>query len=174
MNLAMLVFTIVPGLFILAAVWDIASFTIPNVLNLALLLLFIIVTGLALIGGTELEWSDAGYHLLAGTIGLLVGMVFFATGVIGGGDAKLFAVAALWLGINALFEYALLVTLLGGLLTLSVLLFRQGPLPVIFMKYSWIQRLHDSKAGIPYGVALAGAALVTLPGTELFRFAALG
>jgi prepilin peptidase CpaA len=34
-------------------------------------------------------------------------------------------------------------------------------------------RLHDEKAGIPYGVALAAGALVVLPTTEMYRLAAL-
>ena len=34
--------------------------------------------------------------------------------------------------------------------------------------WSWVARLADPKAGIPYGVALAAAALIVLPDTELF------
>jgi prepilin peptidase CpaA len=33
----------------------------------------------------------------------------------------------------------------------------------------WIVRLHEPRAGIPYGVALAAGALAILPYTELFR-----
>jgi len=174
MGLEILVLTILPALFIFTAVWDITSFTIPNFLVLALLLLFIVLAGGAVISGTELGWSEAGFHILAGAIGLAVGMALFATGVIGGGDAKLFAVTTLWLGLNALFEYAILVTLIGGLLTLGILILRQHPLPLLLTKYEWLQRLHDKKAGIPYGVALAAAALVLLPRTDLFRLVAFG
>jgi prepilin peptidase CpaA len=35
-----------------------------------------------------------------------------------------------------------------------------------------VLRLHDRKAGIPYGVALAAGAFVLLPQTEIFRLAA--
>jgi prepilin peptidase CpaA len=98
----------------------------------------------------------------------------FATGVIGGGDAKLFAVTTLWLGLNALFQYAILVMLLGGLLTLGILFLRRTPLPLFLFKYEWMRRLHDRKAGIPYGVALAAAALMTLPHTDLFRLVVVG
>lgn len=174
MGLEILVITILPALFILTAIWDITSFTIPNYFVLALLSLFVVFAGGAAISGTGLGWSDAGFHLLAGVIGLAVGMGLFATGVIGGGDAKLFAVTTLWLGLNALFEYAILVTLLGGLLTLAILFLRRSPLPLFLMKYEWIRRLHDRKAGIPYGVALAAAALMTLPHTDIFRHAVVG
>ena len=174
MGLEILVLTILPGLFILTAVWDITSFTIPNVFVLALLFLFMVFAGGAVISGTGMGWYDAGFHLLAGAIGLAAGMALFAAGVIGGGDAKLFAVTTLWLGLNALFEYAILVTLMGGLLTLGFLLLRHTPLPLFWMKYEWLQRLHEKKAGIPYGVALAAAALVVIPHTDLFRLVALG
>lgn len=174
MGLEILVLTILPALFILTAVWDIASFTIPNFLVLALLTLFVVFAGGAAISGIGLGWYDAGFHLLAGVIGLAAGMALFATGVIGGGDAKLFAVTTLWLGLNALFEYAILVTLMGGVLTLGILLLRRTPLPLFLIKYEWLQRLHDRKAGIPYGVALAAAALLTLPRTDLFRLVVVG
>ena len=175
MGLEILVLTILPALLILTAIWDIASFTIPNYLVLALLTLFILfAAGTAAIGGSGLGWDEAGYHLLAGAIGLVLGMVLFATGIIGGGDAKLFAVTTLWLGLNALFQYALLVTLLGGALTLAILFIRRTPLPLFLIKYEWARRLHDRKAGIPYGVALAAAALMTLPYTNIFRLAVVG
>ncbi len=169
MGLEILILTILPALFILTAVWDITSFTIPNIFVLALLSLFIVFAGGAAISGSGMGWYDAGFHLLAGLIGLAAGMALFATGVIGGGDAKLFAVTTLWLGLNALLQYAILVTLIGGLLTLAILFIRRTPLPLFLMKYEWVRRLHDRKAGIPYGVALAAAALMTLPHTDLFR-----
>jgi Flp pilus assembly protein protease CpaA len=34
-------------------------------------------------------------------------------------------------------------------------------------------KLHDSKSGIPYGVALAAAAFILLPSTEVFRLVAV-
>ena len=174
MGLELLVLTLLPALLILTAIWDITSFTIPNYLILALLTLFIVFAGGNAISGTGLGWGDAAFHLLAGVIGLALGMVLFATGVIGGGDAKLFAVITLWLGLNALFQYALLVTLLGGVLTLAILFVRRSPLPLFLLKYEWVRRLHDRKAGIPYGVALAAAALMTLPYTQIFRLASIG
>lgn len=174
MSLGILVLTLLPALLILTAIWDITSFTIPNYLVLALLALFVVFAGGTAIAGTGLGWGDAGFHLLAGLIGLVLGMILFATGVIGGGDAKLFAVITLWLGLNALFQYALLVTLLGGVLTLVILFVRRTPLPLFLLKYEWVRRLHDRKAGIPYGVALAAAALITLPHTQIFRLAVIG
>jgi prepilin peptidase CpaA len=160
--------TIIPALFILAAVWDVFSYTIPNSLILVLLSLFVVFAGSAVIGG-GMALSDAGFHLLSGVIGLAVGMALFAGGFIGGGDAKLFAVAALWLGINSIFPYALLVCVFGGLLTIVLLSLRRMRVPLSFTKYEWVTRLLDRKAGIPYGVALAAGALIMLPRADIFR-----
>jgi prepilin peptidase CpaA len=174
MSAQIFLLTIVPALFVFAAVWDIASFTIPNFIILALLSLFILFVGGAMIGGAGIGWPEAWFHLLAGTIGLVIGMVLFGTGVIGGGDAKLFAVAALWIGLNSLFEYTLIVTLFGGLLTLFILVLRSMPMPLVLTKYEWVTHLLNRNSGIPYGVALAAGALFMLPRGELFRLVVLG
>jgi prepilin peptidase CpaA len=155
-----------PILLIVAAVFDLTSFTIPNYLTLALLAvfpLFAFAIGLPL-GG-------AGWHLLAGLLGLAVGFTLFALGWIGGGDAKLFAGVALWLGFADMMTYALVASICGGALTLGILVLRQWPLPALLARQSWLLRLHDEHAGIPYGVALAAGAFFILPSTEIFRAA---
>jgi prepilin peptidase CpaA len=146
----MLVLVALPLLLAVAAGWDIASFTIPNFVNLALAAVFAVF---ALSAG--LSFSAIGWHLVAGIAALAVGFALFATGHIGGGDAKLFAAIALWLGLKDCLPYAVLASLFGGGLALLLIIWRQWPLPVFLLRYGWIVKLHDSKAGIPYGVALA-------------------
>ena len=58
-----------------------------------------------------------------------VAFVFFARGWIGGGDAKLAAATALWLGFDHLLTYLLYASLFGGVLTLAMIRFRLMPLP---------------------------------------------
>jgi prepilin peptidase CpaA len=164
-----LVLALLPLLLAAAAGWDLASFTIPNFLQVALLAGFAVLAVALHLGA-----SAIGLHLLAGLIGLLLGLVLFALGYVGGGDAKLFAVVLLWLGLKDLMPYTLVTTVLGGVLTLGLLALRRLPLPAILARQSWILRLHDSKAGVPYGVALAAGVLVVLPGTDIFRLAAGG
>jgi prepilin peptidase CpaA len=162
-----LVLVALPALLAIAAGWDLVSFTIPNRLQLALLAvfaLFVAVSGMTV--------PALGWHLLAGLVGLAVGFGLFAAGWIGGGDAKLFAAMSLWLGFHDLVPYALLASVAGGALTLALLAMRHRPLPAFLLRYSWVLRLHDRKAGIPYGVALAAGAFVLLPQTEIFRLAA--
>jgi prepilin peptidase CpaA len=50
-------------------------------------------------------------------------------------------------------------------LTLLILRFRETPLPDSFMRRAWVARLHDQRNGVPYGIALAIAALVIYPHT---------
>jgi prepilin peptidase CpaA len=161
-----LVIVALPAILIVAAAWDVSSFTIPNFLSLALIgvfALFAIAAGL--------NMGTIGGHLLAGLAGLVIGFTLFALGWIGGGDAKLFAAIALWLGFHDLMDYALLASVFGGALTLLLLALRQWPLPQILARQTWVLRLHDTRSGIPYGVALAAGAFILLPSTEIFRLA---
>src|SRR5690242_3934485 len=158
MTAELLVLIVLPALLLAAAGWDLASFTIPNFLQLALVgafAVFVFASGMAP--------ALIGSHLLAGFLGLVVGFTLFALGYVGGGDAKLFACVLLWLGFTNLVDYTLVASALGGGLTLAILGLRQMPLPATLIAQPWITRLHDAKSGIPYGVALAAGAFVVLP-----------
>jgi prepilin peptidase CpaA len=96
----------------------------------------------------------------------------FALGWIGGGDAKLAAAIALWLGWGVLLDYSLSAAIYGGALTIVILLGRRQALPLWLSRHAWIARLHDSKTGVPYGVALAAAGMMFYPHTEIWRAAA--
>jgi prepilin peptidase CpaA len=56
--------------------------------------------------------------------------------------------------------------LLGGALTLALLEFRKHALPALLARRPWIERLHKIDGGIPYGIALAAAALLIYPSTQ--------
>jgi prepilin peptidase CpaA len=167
MTAEVLVLIALPLLLGAAGAWDLASFTIPNFLNSALLALFVLFAA-----ATGLGLPAIGWHLLAGLVGLALGFALFAFGFVGGGDAKLFAVTALWLGFRDLLPYILVASIAGGVLTLVMLALRQCPLPQFFQHQAWITKLHDARSGIPYGVALAAGAFILLPSTEIFRLAA--
>jgi prepilin peptidase CpaA len=163
---------VVPAILIAAAMWDLTSFTIPNVFPAALIALFVVFAAVSQFGPHGMTLPDIGLHAAAGGVGLVAGMLFFALGWIGGGDAKLFAAASLWLGWDALFQYAVFASLFGGVLTLGVLFLRNVPLPGVLAGQPWLTRLADVRSGIPYGVALAAAALTLFPHSDLFRLAA--
>ncbi|MFZ0069351.1 MAG: prepilin peptidase [Pseudolabrys sp.] len=149
-----------PALMAFAASSDLLTMTISNRLSLALaggFFLLTIVTGMSL--------HAAGMHVAAAAIVLVVAFVFFSQGWIGGGDAKLAAATALWFGFDYLLDYLIYASLFGGALTLAIIQFRKIPLPAMLARQGWILRLHETDAGIPYGIALAAAALAVYPKT---------
>ena len=105
-------------------------------------------------------------HAGAAAAVLAVVFVFFACGWIGGGDAKLAAATVLWLGFTHLADYLVYASLLGGGLTVLIIQFRTVPLPQMLAGRPWAERLHRGDAGVPYGIALAAAALLVYPHTE--------
>jgi prepilin peptidase CpaA len=108
-------------------------------------------------------------HMGAAAAVLVVTFVFFARGWIGGGDAKLAAATALWLGFDHLMAYLLYASIFGGILTLAMIRFRLMPLPDRLAHQDWVQRLHRLDGGVPYGVALAAAALMIYPDTAWMK-----
>jgi prepilin peptidase CpaA len=149
-----------PALMAFAASSDLLTMTISNRLSLALaggFFLLVIVTGMSL--------HAIGMHLAAAAVVLVVAFVFFSRGWIGGGDAKLTAAIALWFGFDYLLDYLIYASLFGGALTLAIIQFRKIPLPAALARQNWILRLHETDGGIPYGIALAAAALAIYPRT---------
>lgn len=149
-----------PALMAFAAFSDLFTMTISNRLSLALtggFLLLALVTGMSL--------AEIGMHLGAAALVLVIAFIFFARGWIGGGDAKLVAATALWFGFAHLLDYLLYASLFGGALTVLLLQFRRLDLPQALARQKWIERLHDAGAGVPYGIALAAAALLVYPNT---------
>ena len=108
--------------------------------------------------------TNAGARRRGGPV-LAVTFVFFARGWIGGGDAKLAAATALWLGFDHLLVYLLYASIFGGVLTLAMIRFRLMPLPQALAEQEWVKRLHRLDGGVPYGIALAAAALLIYPDT---------
>jgi prepilin peptidase CpaA len=153
-----LAFILFPVCMAYAAASDLFTMTISNRLSLVLIVGFI-----ALAPFTGMNLETVLLHLAAGAVVLLVAFGCFAAGWIGGGDAKLAAVAALWLGLHHVLEFLTLSAVLGGGLTLLLLSFRGAVLPAMVIRQPWVARLHDRKSGVPYGIALAAAALVVYP-----------
>jgi prepilin peptidase CpaA len=156
-----------PGIMAFAASSDLVTMTISNRVSLILAAGFL---ALAMMSG--MGWWDVLLHLGAACIVLVIAFGFFSQGWIGGGDAKLAAATALWLGFDYLMPYLVYASLFGGALTLLLIQFRTAPLPEFLARQEWVQRLHQKDGGVPYGIALAAAALAVYPETPWM--AALG
>ncbi|MFZ3360831.1 MAG: prepilin peptidase [Xanthobacteraceae bacterium] len=152
--------TLFPAMMAFAASSDLLTMTIANRVSLLLIGGF---AALAMLSG--LSGADVLSHVGAAAAVLAVAFVCFSCGWIGGGDAKLAAATALWLGFGNLFSYLVYASLLGGALTLFIVQFRTVPLPRVLAGRDWAERLHRQGAGVPYGVALAAAALLVYPQT---------
>jgi prepilin peptidase CpaA len=170
MQASFLLVGVFPVLLITAAIFDLTSFKIPNILPGAMLALFLVFLSAMALSGHAVSWSEIFSHLMAAGLGLIIGMIMFALRWIGGGDAKFFAMTCLWLGWESMLDYAVMASIAGGVLTLALLWLRRFPLPG-FLQMPWVLRLAEPKGAVPYGVALAAAALLILPGTELFHLA---
>ena len=113
-----------PALMAFAASSDLFTMTISNRVTLILVAGFF---ALALFTGMNLDAVLS--HSAAALAVLAVTFTFFAQGWIGGGDAKLAAATALWLGFDHLMPYLLYASIFGGVLTLAMIRFRLMPLP---------------------------------------------
>jgi prepilin peptidase CpaA len=149
-------------LMVTAAVIDFRRLVIPNSIVVALCLLWPlhIDSARAAPVGAGLESAVAAVIVLA------AGAFLFARGLLGGGDVKLLATASLWAGAGAVPALLILTALIGGALAL-VFLTPLGRMGGGMPRVDQISRDGVTFAGrtpIPYGVAIAGAALiVTIP-----------
>ncbi len=155
-----------PAIMVYSALSDLFTMTISNRLSIALVAVFLPFAAMA-----GLSIQDIGLHAACGFGVLVITFTMFAMGWIGGGDAKLAAATALWVGWDHLLDFSLDSTLFGGALTLGILAVRQVPMPRFAVATEWIMRLHERGAGVPYGIALAAAGLVVYPDTGLWAAA---
>ena len=161
MLLELAIMFVFPAVMVLAGAMDLFTMTIPNRITLILVAGFAVLAPLAGFG-----WETVALHVAAGAAMLVVGIALFAAGWIGGGDAKLFAAASLWMGYGYVYQFAMVTALCGGALTLLMLGLRMFPLPAALNGQNWIARLHDAGRGVPYGVAVSAAGLIVYPHTS--------
>ena len=139
----------------LAAASDAVWMRIPNALILYLLSGFVITVAVSQPG-----WVDLVAHLAVGLALLGGGVVLFARGWMGGGDVKLLAVTGLWLVPAATPALLLLTALAGGLLTLAMIMARA--LGAHRLAGDKIAALSDPMDRVPYGIAIAAAAIAVV------------
>ncbi len=147
----------------LAASWsDLTSMTIPNWISLVLLAGFFAIAPL-----TIHSWSVFGEHLAVGLVCFIAGIVMFALGWMGGGDAKLLAATSIWFVWADLPYYLVYTALSGGGLAVLIMMGRAW-FPATVLTTDWMHRLFKDEKKMPYGLALAFGALMTLPKSQIF------
>ncbi len=156
------------GLLLVVSFRDVALRLLPNSASLALVLIAVL-----------LRWRDgslpAGVLLAATVFG--IAYVCWRRGWVGGGDVKLLGACALLVPPQQVFDLVVLTTLAGGVLALGYLLAgsllprRRDPSVARPASRNLMQRLWRverrrilRRAPLPYGFAIATAALILLAG----------
>ncbi|MCA0277042.1 MAG: prepilin peptidase [Proteobacteria bacterium] len=162
-----LILVVFPFCMVYSALSDIMSMTIANRVSLLLLGVFLVVAPF-----TGMGWAEVGMHFAAGAVLLLVTFSLFALGGMGGGDAKLIAATGVWMGFGIpLMQYLLTAAMLGGFLTLAILAYRSSMLSAITSQRMVFRNLSKDAGGVPYGIALGIAGLLTYPSSPLMVWA---
>ncbi|MFD1913037.1 A24 family peptidase [Halodurantibacterium flavum] len=150
-TLSFVVFATLTGL---AAASDLWRLRIPNRIVLGL------VAGYLVLLPWHLgSWGDVAAAMAAAGAVLVAGIVGFARGWFGGGDAKLAAAIALWLGPAALLPFLVTTAVLGGVLAFGVICLR----PMSVAGAGFLPRWLWQSNQLPYGAALVPAALWHFP-----------
>jgi len=148
---------------VLYGAWsDARTLRIPNWVSLALLAAFFPT---AIVAGMPLE--NMAWHLACGVAVLVAGIALFAFGLFGGGDAKLLAACALWVGWPEVTWLIGAVILVGGVLSILVILLRKG----LGLWPNWLvnaaKGLFEPGKAVPYGIAITTGALLVLPRMDM-------
>jgi prepilin peptidase CpaA len=155
----MLIETLLVGLLVLAGMYDLVSFRIPNLLVMGVAALFI-----ANVLWLGFPWKEAGLHILIGVAVFAVGAVLFRFHLVGGGDVKLFAATAMWSGPPLIVSHLFLTSLAALGLVMIMLAGRQlyaaATLGIPALRRFSVPRVLQPGVGVPYGVAIAASAVI--------------
>jgi prepilin peptidase CpaA len=146
-------------------IWDLARRRIPNAVSLTTACLGVLVQAMDRGGASALSGVAAG----AVTVALLYRP--WVVGGIGGGDVKLAAAAAIWVGLGGMIRYALAVSASGGAVAivaylLSVQAARREmktnlTLAALQQRLPPVPEKTAGRVSVPYGVAVSAGALIT-------------
>jgi prepilin peptidase CpaA len=127
---------------IVAAVWDLRTRRIPNVLTFGAALIAIVAH--SYLGGfSAIAWSAAGW-----IVGVAFFLPIFALGGMGAGDVKLLAALGAWLGPQAVVWVALFSLIAGGIIGLAVAI-GYGYLTQAFANIGWMFQFWRSEGPKP-------------------------
>lgn len=146
-----------------AAISDLLTMTIPNRVSLILIIAFAVLAPLS-----GLALPVIGMHALGAAIVFGICFTLFALNVMGGGDAKLLSATALWFGYDpTLLSFLTYVGIIGGLVTLAILLIRSQANMILAIGLPIPNSLLLAKK-IPYGIAIAIGGFLAFPSSPLF------
>lgn len=148
------IFAIFSACLAAAALCDFTGLKVPNILTAPFA-----AVGLGMV---VLQTPDTAVITLCAALAVfLIGWALFALGVMGGGDGKLMAATAIWLGPYALLDFTVLIAFFGGVLAVVVLLLHRAERYQVLLGPVWMARLSAPRPPVPYALAIAPAGIVT-------------
>jgi prepilin peptidase CpaA len=148
------------------SIWDVAKRRIPNV-----------VTGTVALTGLTAQLVDRGsWSVLSGVSAAIISVALlyrpWVAGGIGGGDVKLAAAVAIWVGLGGMIRYALAVAAVGGVVATIMLLLSRKAIRQEVKANLTLAALHQTlpavpapapgRHSVPYGLAIAAGAAFAL------------
>ena len=157
----MLIQTMFVLILLACALYDLTSLRIPNYLNAMLVALFAVVVA-ARPGGVDLVGHGSVF------LGVLAfGCFCFYRGYWGGGDVKLYAAAALWMGPELIISFVVCVSVLAGVFAVCLLTLRRLLAMPVLTNRSWLAAVARPRVlavgeGIPFAVPLSLSAFLLM------------
>jgi prepilin peptidase CpaA len=153
--LSMVCVVVYLGGLVAAAGWDLICHTIPNA----------VVAAVALAAATALALAAPNPAMavdhVATALGILaVGAALFAAGLWGAGDAKLLAAEALAVGPAGIAGLIFWTAIIGGGLSVIIMVLRHIPIQEKINSNRWIDRLYQDNNNVPYGIAISTAGII--------------
>jgi len=152
------------GLIIAGGITDFLKLKIPNILPALIILCFSVAYSLQAILNTNAGFQELSSHLIAFVVTLLTMMALFFFKLFGGGDAKLIAAISLWIGLQGMPLFLMVMTIAGGVLAIISVIMRKTKLgqgltvkltQINSLKGGWINALASGTNVVPYGIAIA-------------------
>lgn len=151
---------------VFATGWDLARRRIPN-----------LVTGAAALTGVVAQLVDkGGWSLLSGLAAAAISVALlyrpWTAGGLGGGDVKMAAAVAIWVGLGGMIRYALAVAAVGGVVALVMYSLSQKAvrqdvrtnltLAALQQSLPTVEVRAAGRPSVPYGLAIAAGAAFAL------------
>mgnify|MGYP000138462461 FL=1 len=146
-----------------AAYSDAKMMQIPNSVVLLVAGAFVLVSGVVFLADVTVMDSFLK-HLAAGGVMLAITFVMFILRVFGGGDAKLIAAYALWMGLSGMITFLFYTAVFGALLGIFALIVTKKKPFKKPLDGSWIDRLQKGEGRVAYGIAIAAGMIVSFIG----------
>ncbi|MBZ9792429.1 prepilin peptidase [Rhizobium sp. 3T7] len=158
--------TWVAVLLLLYAAWtDFRTWKIPNTVVLALVTLYALravalTLGSGDIGAALFSSNGIGGDVGAGLLLFVLGVVLWAFGLFGAGDAKLLLPIGLFVGWQGMLPFSIFLFVLG----VATMLMLRLTVPLPFAHLAFFMRIEEIRASrkVPYGVVMVFAALLAL------------